>query len=188
MPDVTWNQPVVALCDKEGKLIWRSAVISPSQEGDFVWQHILDDQTEMAKAAFARTIALRENQVLEFDTIYGAKFRVWMWLLELSDAAICFLAISIPAQIANLTRRERDCLVLLAQGITTKRIATDLDISVSTVHTYLRRMREKLKLSNAEELISFAARFFHPFDGPISEHPNSVATHMQTMGNSLGSS
>jgi DNA-binding CsgD family transcriptional regulator len=48
----------------------------------------------------------------------------------------------------------------LAQGMTTRDIADELDIGLTTVHTHLRRSREKLGLTSAEALIGFAARYF----------------------------
>ena len=57
--------------------------------------------------------------------------------------------------------RERDCLRCLAQGKSTRDITKELDIGLSTVHTHLRRSREKLGLTTAEALIGFAARYFY---------------------------
>jgi DNA-binding CsgD family transcriptional regulator len=67
----------------------------------------------------------------------------------------------------RLTGRECECLELLAQGIDTRDIATQLDVSLSTVHTHLKRAREKLGLPNVESLISFGARYCYPPHHPL---------------------
>lgn len=54
-------------------------------------------------------------------------------------------------------------------GFDTQQIAARLDVSLSTVHTHLRRAREKLKLPSVEALISFAARYSFPTDSPFSD-------------------
>ena len=53
---------------------------------------------------------------------------------------------------------KRACLRCLAQGKSTRDIAKELDIGLTTVHTHLRRSREKLGLTSAEALIGFAAQ------------------------------
>jgi DNA-binding CsgD family transcriptional regulator len=70
----------------------------------------------------------------------------------------------LPANINQLTEREHECLELVAQGIETQQIARRLDVSLSTVHTHMRRAREKLDLPSLEALISFAARYLYPAD------------------------
>jgi DNA-binding NarL/FixJ family response regulator len=49
--------------------------------------------------------------------------------------------------------------------MSTRDISKQLDIGLTTVHTHLRRSREKLSLASGEALIGFAARYFfvpHP--------------------------
>ena len=49
----------------------------------------------------------------------------------------------------------------LSQGKTTRAIAKELKIGLTTVHTHLRRSREKLGLDSGEALIGFAARYLY---------------------------
>jgi DNA-binding CsgD family transcriptional regulator len=84
-----------------------------------------------------------------------------MWPLNDPEIAVCVLATLIPAKIALLTDRERACLQCLAQGKSTRDVADELEIGLTTVHTHLRRSREKLGLASVEALIGFAARYFH---------------------------
>jgi DNA-binding CsgD family transcriptional regulator len=84
-----------------------------------------------------------------------------MWPLSEPHIAVCVLALRIPSGLALLTERERACLRCLAQGMSTHDIAEELCIGLTTVHTYLRRSREKLGSLSAEALIGFAARYFY---------------------------
>ena len=58
----------------------------------------------------------------------------------------------------DLTPREREVLQLLAEGKSTKQIASQLHISVSTAETHRRQMMEKLDLHSVAELTKFAIR------------------------------
>jgi DNA-binding NarL/FixJ family response regulator len=57
-----------------------------------------------------------------------------------------------------LTSREREVLQLLAEGKTTKEIATALCLSTKTVETHRRQMMEKLNIYSVANLIKFAIR------------------------------
>ena len=58
-----------------------------------------------------------------------------------------------------LTDRELEVFRLLGRGYETRRIATMLNISIKTVQTFCARMKEKLALDNASELLREAVRF-----------------------------
>ena len=58
----------------------------------------------------------------------------------------------------ELTAREREVLQLLAEGRTTKRIATQLNVSVKTVETHRRQVMEKLDIHSVAELTKYAVR------------------------------
>lgn len=130
--------------------------------GEFAWGLFAAKDIRLAKEAVARTATLREEQVIELHGKDDQFLRVWMWPMDPPNSAVCMLCLRIPGEIAALTARERDCLGLLAQGYSTKLIAEELNIGMSTVHTHLKRMRTKLELPRVEAVISFAARFFHP--------------------------
>jgi DNA-binding NarL/FixJ family response regulator len=57
-----------------------------------------------------------------------------------------------------LTRREREVLQLLAEGWSTKKIASHLHVSVKTVETHRRRIMAKLKVHSIAELTKYAIR------------------------------
>jgi two-component system, NarL family, response regulator NreC len=56
----------------------------------------------------------------------------------------------------TLSDREREVLILVAQGYTNQAIADRLDISVKTVESYRARLMSKLGLHNRAELTQFA--------------------------------
>ncbi|MFI6515526.1 response regulator [Spirillospora sp. NPDC050679] len=60
--------------------------------------------------------------------------------------------------VAALTPRERQVLLLVAQGRSTEEVAGELFIGVSTVRTHLHRLRAKLDLKDRAQLVSFAYR------------------------------
>ncbi len=57
-----------------------------------------------------------------------------------------------------LTPREREVLQLLAEGKTTKEIASCLTVSVTTIDTHRKNIMEKLGYHNIADLIKFAIR------------------------------
>ena len=162
MPEVMIDGTYITICDWRGQVIWRSGRETSIKPGHLAWQHLAKGSAEAAKLAFARVVSLREETNLEIENRRGEHFRAWLWPLDRPEIAVCILSISIPREIKDLTGRERDILKLLAIGRTTKEIAEELQVSASTVHTHLRRSRDKLSMPTVESLIGFAARFCHP--------------------------
>lgn len=60
--------------------------------------------------------------------------------------------------VAGLTPRERQVLKLIAEGLTNKRIAGRLSISLKTVETHRMNLMRKLDAHNAAELSTWARR------------------------------
>lgn len=58
----------------------------------------------------------------------------------------------------SLTPREKEIMILLAEGYGNKEIAEKLFISPSTVYTHRSKLMEKLDLTNRHELIQYARR------------------------------
>jgi len=58
----------------------------------------------------------------------------------------------------NLTAREREVLSIIGRGRTTKQIAEELGVSVSTVGNHRKHICRKLDLHSTAELVAFAAR------------------------------
>ncbi len=60
--------------------------------------------------------------------------------------------------VGTLTPREREVLLLLAEGMQPEEIAIRLFIGVTTVRTHIYRLRGKLDLKDRAQLVSFAYR------------------------------
>lgn len=58
--------------------------------------------------------------------------------------------------ISRLSDREYEVLRLIGQGQNTRQIAEQLFVSVKTIETYRQRLKEKLNLQTATELIKYA--------------------------------
>ncbi len=61
-------------------------------------------------------------------------------------------ATALPTE--NLSEREQQVLDLLSQGLMYKEIADKLEISYETVHTYIRRIYEKLQVRTRTEAVA----------------------------------
>ena len=59
----------------------------------------------------------------------------------------------------KLTDRELEAFELLGQGLTTQQIAARMHVSHKTVETYRARIKEKLGLMNAVELVQHAVQW-----------------------------
>jgi DNA-binding NarL/FixJ family response regulator len=69
-----------------------------------------------------------------------------------------YLADSGSAPAKPLSPREREVLQLLAEGKSSKDIATHLDIGATTVETHRRQIMDKLRLRTVAELTKYAIR------------------------------
>jgi DNA-binding NarL/FixJ family response regulator len=58
-----------------------------------------------------------------------------------------------------LSGRELEVLQLIGQGYSTRRIATELHVSVKTVESHYANIKEKLDLTNSHELIQYAVKW-----------------------------
>lgn len=59
-----------------------------------------------------------------------------------------------------LTKREKEILLLIGEGLSTKMIADKCHISINTVETHRRHLLEKLGVKNSMELIKEASKVF----------------------------
>lgn len=67
--------------------------------------------------------------------------------------------------VSLLADRELEVFQMFGMGWTTRRIAEELNLSVKTVETYCARIKEKLNLNNANELIHQAVQWVTSKDG-----------------------
>lgn len=65
---------------------------------------------------------------------------------------------SAPSALDTLTEREREVLKMVAEGLTTKEIASRLDISIRTVESHRANLMRKLDLRSVARLTQFAIK------------------------------
>jgi DNA-binding CsgD family transcriptional regulator len=58
-----------------------------------------------------------------------------------------------------LSERELQVFEMTGQGLATREIAAQMHVDLKTVETYRGRIKEKLKLGNASELLQLAIRW-----------------------------
>jgi DNA-binding NarL/FixJ family response regulator len=63
--------------------------------------------------------------------------------------------------VENLSDRELEILQLVGQGRGTRQIAEEIHVSVKTVESHYAKIKEKLNLKNANELIQYAVKWYH---------------------------
>lgn len=158
MPDRTDVTPIVTICDATGVLIWTSDPQGTDQLGSPVWDYFASQDRELVKDRISRAAFLREPQEIDVDSDQDQRHHVWIWPLMKDNMGVCLTAVRIPDEIRLLTAREIECLQRLGAGRSSSEIAAEFELSLSTVHTHLRRAREKLSLATIEQLIAFAAR------------------------------
>jgi DNA-binding NarL/FixJ family response regulator len=66
---------------------------------------------------------------------------------------------TINSPIDSLTDREFEVFRFIGQGYKTSRIASRMHLSVKTIGTYQARLKEKLNLANAAELLQYAIKW-----------------------------
>jgi DNA-binding NarL/FixJ family response regulator len=67
--------------------------------------------------------------------------------------------VAAPSPIEQLSNRELEVFQLLGRGRNTRQIAEHLNVGFKTVQAYCARIKEKLKLANANELLREAVRW-----------------------------
>ena len=86
---------------------------------------------------------------------------IWVGLPEVAYASTVW---EFPADLSNLTAREREVLASRGGGDNAKETAELLGISVNTVHAHLKNIRVKLSLGTIDELSAFAGQYRHARD------------------------
>ena len=66
---------------------------------------------------------------------------------------------TMDSPLENLTDRELEVFQLIGRGLTMKEIGDQLHLSPKTIEVHRAHIREKLKVTSAAELISYAARW-----------------------------
>lgn len=81
---------------------------------------------------------------------------------QIADVVIRDYIHNLPADVISpksiLTTREREVLQLIAEGKTTKEIASDLSVSVKTIETHRQEVMNRLKIYSVAKLTKYAIR------------------------------
>src|SRR5678815_2349639 len=82
-------------------------------------------------------------------------------MYPINDTEITYkVSLNNTDRVNALTDREKQVLKLIAEGFSTKMIASQLKITVNTVETHRRHLLEKLDEKNSMELIKKAFKLF----------------------------
>jgi DNA-binding NarL/FixJ family response regulator len=65
------------------------------------------------------------------------------------------------AMLSKLSDRELEVFNLLGQGLASRKIATTLNLNLKTVQGYCARIKQKLHITTATELLREATRWHH---------------------------
>jgi two-component system response regulator NreC len=106
----------------------------------------------LAKDSLDHELVSAIRTIMHGGTVFSAN--VSKILAEYSAAGGAASARSLD----ELTAREREVFLLLAEGKSPSEIANSLFVSPKTVHTHRQHIMEKLKLRTTTELIRFALR------------------------------
>jgi DNA-binding NarL/FixJ family response regulator len=90
---------------------------------------------------------------LERAVKYGLSEEQEVWELPTIVPAIKQPAAAEPTE--KLTRREQEVAVLIAQGLTNRRIASELSISTSTADNHVARILRKLDLRSRAQIAAW---------------------------------
>lgn len=106
------------------------------------------------KRETAKKVIAAIRHVLE-GKLYLSERLTAMFAEKFVDAG----AVTVSPSVAQLSDRELEVFQLLGQGYETRQIAESLNISMKTVQAFCARIKEKLKLASATELLREAIRW-----------------------------
>lgn len=106
------------------------------------------------KRETAKKVIAAIRQVLE-GKLYLSERLTAMFAAKFVDAG----AVTVSPSVAQLSDRELEVFQLLGQGYETRQIAESLNISMKTVQAFCARIKEKLNLTSATELLREAIRW-----------------------------
>jgi len=116
------------------------------------------DLVQEAMDAGAQGFLLKENT---FDELMDALQTVGQGGMYVSPAPGCRMPserFSGPRNESQLTPREREILKNIASGLSNKKIARALHISVKTVETHRTHIMQKLNIHTTADLVRYAMR------------------------------
>ena len=118
---------------------------------------------ERAIRAGARGYVMKRESTKQIVAAIRAVRGGKLWLSETVSDAFAQRFVGAPPQtgssLEQLSDRELEVFNLLGQGLQTRQVAQSLNVSIKTVQTYCARIKQKLQLSSATELLREAMRW-----------------------------
>jgi DNA-binding NarL/FixJ family response regulator len=142
LPDISG----IDLC-KEVRLKYPSAFIIGLST--FNQQSFIQKMMDNGASGYVLKNATQEELMEAIATVASGK-------IFLSDEAALSLRKTNDTEAPVLTRREKEVIELIAEGMTNNEIAQKLFISVSTVDTHRKNILSKLNAKNTAELVKLA--------------------------------
>lgn len=102
-------------------------------------------------------------------------------------AACLSLKLDTTTNVASLTQREQEVLLLLGQGHTYTAVASRLYISVGTVRNHVHNIRSKLELEDREEMLALARSVAARTARAAAESPEAIGSPGQVDDSSMPS-
>jgi DNA-binding NarL/FixJ family response regulator len=100
-----------------------------------------------------------EELMAAMSSMYTGKPDFYSGVIQKNINGFAPVSAAAPDRIVPaLTKREREVLKLTAEGYNTKEIAFELGVSVKMIETHRKHIKQKLKLKNVAQLVSYAAR------------------------------
>jgi len=118
----------------------------------FNQQSFIEKMMESGASGYVLKNATREELCEAIDAVmHGQKY--------LSEEAVSVIKRNDDSKKPILTRREKEVLALIAEGLTNHDIAEKLFISTTTVDTHRKNLLAKFEVKNTATLIRMAAQF-----------------------------
>lgn len=140
----------------------RIAATSPRTRVVILSMHAEPSYVAQALRAGAAGYLLKGANVEELPLVLQAVMRGETYLTPKVSRSVVdgFLRDTADAAdpLAGLTNRQREILQLVAEGKSTKEIATRLDVSIKTVETHRARLMQRLDIHDVAGLVRFAIR------------------------------
>ena len=118
----------------------------------FNQQSFIEKMIENGASGYVLKNASREELIEAIESVMeGRKF--------LSTEAAATVKKNEDSKIPVITRREKEVLLLIAEGLTNNEIAEKLFISTTTVDTHRKNLLAKFEVKNTATLIRLAAQY-----------------------------
>ena len=116
------------------------------------------DHLSSALRAGVRGYLLKTRAVEDLENAIREVYRGGVFLGDVAEDALEAYQSTVDSEPRPLTAREREVLQLVAEGKTTKEIASILGISFKTAESHRTRIMEKLDIHETASLVRYAVR------------------------------